>query len=91
MHKGPQIRQVLVNHPRLTVECLPPYAPELNPVECLWNHIKYGELANFTTDDADTLDDIVTELLIDAKFNRERLRSFYTATPLRLPQRTRVI
>ena len=27
---------------------LPAYAPELNPVEQVWNHTK-GHLANFTT------------------------------------------
>ncbi len=26
---------------------LPAYTPELNPVEMVWNHGKYGELANF--------------------------------------------
>jgi hypothetical protein len=34
----------------LTVERLPPYAPELNPVEFLWANLKGGELANFTGD-----------------------------------------
>src|SRR5262249_44854923 len=56
MHKGEPIRRVLADYPRLTVEWLPPYAPELNPVEHLWNHVKYGQLANFTTDDVEVLD-----------------------------------
>ena len=30
----------------LTVERLPAYAPELNPVEYLWANLKGGELAN---------------------------------------------
>ena len=34
----------------LTVERLPAYAPELNPVEYLWANLKGGELANFTGD-----------------------------------------
>lgn len=32
---------------RLWVEFLPGYAPELNPVECLWSHWKQHELPNF--------------------------------------------
>lgn len=32
---------------RLRVEKLPAYAPELNPVEYLWGHLKAHELANF--------------------------------------------
>jgi DDE superfamily endonuclease len=34
----------------LTVERLPAYAPELNPVEYLWANLKGGELANSTAD-----------------------------------------
>jgi transposase len=34
----------------LTVERLPPYAPELNPVEYLWANLKGVELANCTGD-----------------------------------------
>jgi hypothetical protein len=34
----------------LTVERLPAYAPELNPVEYLWASLKRTELANFTGD-----------------------------------------
>jgi DDE superfamily endonuclease len=34
----------------LTVERLPAYAPELNPVEYLWANLKGTELANFTGD-----------------------------------------
>jgi transposase len=90
VHKGEPIRQVLRDYPRLSIEWLPPYAPELNPVEQLWNHIKYGKLANFTTTDAWALDDVVTELLIEAKFEPARLGSFYAGTPLRLTDRTRI-
>jgi transposase len=31
---------------RLVIEYLPPYAPELNPVEYLWAHCKHHELPN---------------------------------------------
>jgi putative transposase len=72
----------------LTLERLPAYAPELNPVEHLWGHIKYGRLANLSAPDAGALDDLVIECLIDAKFNSNRLRSFYAATPLTLTERT---
>jgi transposase len=37
-------------HDWLTVERLPAYAPELNPVEYLWANLKGTELANGTTD-----------------------------------------
>lgn len=45
-HRGRVMDQVRGRHRRLEVVHLPPYAPELNPVEWLWSHIKWGELAN---------------------------------------------
>ena len=40
----------------LTVESLPGYAPDLNPVETLWGNIKGQELANRCADNLDELD-----------------------------------
>ncbi|HUL02891.1 MAG TPA: IS630 family transposase [Gemmatimonadales bacterium] len=39
----------------LTVERLPGYAPELNPVELVWGNIKHCELANVCAADVDAL------------------------------------
>ena len=43
------------NAPRVMVEWLPPYAPELNPAEQLWNHGKRVDLANLAPTDRDDL------------------------------------
>jgi len=49
---------------RFWIEWLPPYAPDLDPVEHVWNHTKYGEL----------------ECSIDQTAERpELLRSFFHA------------
>ena len=40
----------------LTVERLPGYAPDLNPVETLWSNIKGQELANRCAEDLEELD-----------------------------------
>lgn len=46
-HKGDPIRRLLADYPRLALEWLPPYAPELNPVEHLWNQVRpAGKLYN---------------------------------------------
>lgn len=50
-HRHRQVRAWLAAHPRCHVVWLPPYAPELNPVEQLWSYLKYGRLANFAPDD----------------------------------------
>jgi len=39
----------------LTMEWLPAYAPELDPVEFVWNHTKYSDLANFAPYDTSHL------------------------------------
>lgn len=41
--------------PRVMIEWLPPYAPELNPPEQLWNHGKRVDLANLVPTDRDDL------------------------------------
>jgi transposase len=45
VHKGPHIRKVLEDNPRLHTEFFPQYAPELNPAEQVWNEFK-GHTAN---------------------------------------------
>lgn len=68
----------------LSVEWLPAYAPDLNPVEALWSHAKYSALANFVPDDVDHLEDAVIEAVGDVHFDQPLLRSFFQAAELNL-------
>jgi transposase len=45
IHKGPKIEKILKKNSRLYIEWFPSYAPELNPVEQIWNDFK-GHTAN---------------------------------------------
>lgn len=46
-HRGEPVKSWLAAHRRrVRVELLPPYAPELNPVELVWGHTKRNPLAN---------------------------------------------
>ena len=58
-HKGPLIRDLCSRHGRLHLERLPAYAPDLNPVEQLWSHLKYGRLPNFVPRHVQHLDQVV--------------------------------
>jgi transposase len=47
IHRSRLVREFLVSlRGRLEVEYLPAYAPELNPTEYIWGHLKQHELAN---------------------------------------------
>ena len=87
MHKGEAIRAVLRDFPRLTLERLPPYAPDLNPVEWLWSYLKYGEMADFAPRDAVDLDGVVTGHLEAIRREPGRMRGFYAGAKLPLLDR----
>ncbi len=86
-HKGEPIRELLRRNPRLTLERLPGYAPELNPVEAVWAYLKYGLMANFVPEDIYHLDDVVTDHLIDTKVEPGLLEALWGASDLPLPTR----
>ena len=46
-HRSALVREFLAySDGYIETEYLPPYAPELNPVEYIWGHLKHHELAN---------------------------------------------
>jgi transposase len=66
----------------LRVEWLPAYAPELDPVESVWNQTKYGDLANFIPDDIVQMHDVIDSLLTQYRHDPDRLRSFFQSAKL---------
>jgi transposase len=69
---------------RLQTALLPAYAPELNPVEQLWNHLKWAKLANDASADSTELHDKLKPLLWQTRLTPSRLRSFWHAAKLPL-------
>ena len=72
------------HHSWLDVEWLPPYAPELNPVEPLWNHSKYVDLANFIPAGIEDLYEAVDASISSTKSNSALVRSFFHYAKLKL-------
>lgn len=64
------------------VALLPPYAPELNPVELLWAYLKRNPLANFAALDAAHLAHVATRHVQRLRRRPDLLRSFFDATSL---------
>lgn len=87
MHKGPPIRAVLAQHRRLHLEALPPYAPELNPVEQVWKWLKYDQLCNFAAADAGQLEREAIAHLRAIQGDQEQLREFFHNSDLPLPRK----
>lgn len=82
MHKGDPIRALCRDFPRLDLNMLPAYAPELNPTEHLWNFAKDKELANFVPHDVRELDVAIRDRLGHIKHDQQRLRTFLAASHL---------
>ena len=87
MHKGGPIRALREeSRGRLDIEPLPPHAPELMPVEPLWDWLKYGQLCNFAPRDAQQLNKAVVRELDAIRENQEVLESFFHLSDLPLPR-----
>ena len=67
----------LATFPWLEIEYLPSYAPELNPVEAMWNHTKYSDLANFVPQDAEQLGTSITDSLNHQRRDAQLKSSYF--------------
>ena len=68
---------------KLLVEWLPAYAPDLNPVEQVWSHTKYADLANYIPDDVEALAYQVNDSLEQVGTRQQLLRSFFDHAELK--------
>lgn len=88
-HRGREVKQFVACHPRLHLEELPPYAPDLNPVEPMWGHSKCHRLGNYCPDSTTDLANMAQRTYSDYQDDHDLLRGFirYTTLPIRLPPR----
>jgi len=86
IHKGAPIRNICSRYRRLRLEALPPYAPELNPDEGVWNHAERN-LSNGQPSTKKILRREITRILNNLRSLQPNLRScFYKSDlPLFLP------
>lgn len=90
-HHSAMVQDYLERHPRLIPEYLPPYAPELNPIEYGWAYLKTSPLANLCPRNTQELSDHVCAAVCEMPVDQARLRGFVKATglPIRLDQGVR--
>jgi transposase len=83
-HKSPIVKEVLANHPRLTLHALPPYAPDLNAVEGVWSLTKYHRMANHAIGEVEALHTEAKKHLDDIAREPDLLRSCFAGAGLAL-------
>lgn len=81
-HRGRLVQRFLARCNQVQVEFLPPYAPELNPTELLWSHLKMNPLANYAPTDVLQLRGVARRHLCRARKRYGLIRSFLYGTPL---------
>jgi len=87
IHRGEPVQELLAAQGHwLSLEPLPAYAPELNPVEAAWSWLKYGRLCNFAPKDIQHLHSEVLNELRSLGANQGFLRSFFKASEPPIPR-----
>ena len=81
IHQGEEVERILRKHPRLHCQRFPAYAPELNPDEWVWRHLKH-KLANGRPDNVDQLMETLCQLTKKARKRKDLIASFVTASKL---------
>lgn len=83
-HRGKVVQAFLQSHPNVRTVLLPPYAPELNPIEYAWGYLKSNPLANFAPADSAELATAARRHVRTLKRNQRVLRSLIEHSPLSL-------
>jgi transposase len=72
-HRGEPVQELLARTTRLHLEPFPPYAPELNPDEGVWNQLK-STLANGRPDTQEELMDVLSDEICGLAASQRLLR-----------------
>lgn len=82
-HRGELIASWQARHrARVRMHLFPPYAPELNPVELIWGHVKNNDLANFAPQELPELLDHAEVAILRIGDDEPLLRSFIAHSAL---------
>jgi transposase len=83
-HKSKLVKELLIDHPRLTLHFLPPYAPDLNAVEGVWCLTKHHRMANHSIDDLTVLHAEAQRHLHEVSQDQKLLRACFEQAGLAL-------
>lgn len=81
-HWSKKVANWAKRHSKFELFKLPPYAPELNPIEYVWGNIKYHQLANLAPESEAELFVHAKAALCRARANKSLLKSFLRHAPI---------
>ncbi len=82
-HKSKDVMKVVEGSKgRIEIEYLPPYAPELNPDEGIWMHLKTNELANYCPKNIEELKSAVRLAVVRTRRRADLIFNILQSTPL---------
>ena len=86
IHRNGEVKSFLSNGAtkRIHLERLPAYAPDLNPDEGVWNHLKYVELCNICCLDLIDLHQKLKLAILRLRRKPELIQSFFLQAGLDL-------
>jgi putative transposase len=87
VHISAEMRQMIAARDWLHVIRLPAYAPDLNPVEAVWSHLKRS-IGNLAVNGVEHLQAIIKHRLKSIQYRTDLLDSFLTHTGLTLEPET---
>ncbi len=78
MHKSKLVQEFVEKHKdKLKLFFLPPYSPELNPDELVWNDVKNHGLSRHLVDNLETLKKLVYSRLFELQKKMSKIASFF--------------
>lgn len=82
VHRAKSLTAWLATQRGLQAIFLPPYSPDLNPVEHFWSYLKYHRLANYAARTVTALSNTARRHVRSTARRQSLLRSFIRGTPL---------
>lgn len=81
-HRSVMIKQFLSKQSRLSIELLPGYAPDLNPVESIWSHLKMNKMANYCARNLEDLHIKAKKSMCSVRGEKQVLKNLLKHVPL---------
>jgi transposase len=74
-HSAKPVQRLLAKHPQIRIEWLPPYTPELNPQEDIWQHLRRRVTHNHYFGTLDALHDAAEPFHLELERNPQQALS----------------